>query len=144
MAQRISVLGLDIGRKRVGVAGCDGLGLGATGITTVIRTSFPQDVAAFRELVRDRQATALVVGLPYTMDGEEGKQAASVRRYAERLAKSLELPLHYIDERLSSIEAEEAIQQTGRSPSRHKPEIDRRAAAILLQRWLDRRSRDGV
>lgn len=137
--KRLSVLGLDIGRKRVGVAGCDGLGLGATGITTVIRKSFRDDVTAFAELVHDRQATALVVGLPYTMDGEEGKQAASVRRYADRLSRSLDLPLHYIDERLSSIEAEEAIQQAGRSPSRHKPEIDRRAAAILLQRWLDRR-----
>jgi putative Holliday junction resolvase len=108
----------------------------------VIRKSFREDVTAFAELVHDRQATALVVGLPYTMDGEEGKQAASVRRYADRLSRSLDLPLHYIDERLSSIEAEEAIQQAGRSPSRHKPEIDRRAAAILLQRWLDRRRTD--
>ena len=140
--KRLSVLGLDIGRKRVGVAGCDGLGLGATGLTTVIRQSFREDVATFAALVRDRQATALVVGLPYTMDGEEGKQAASVRRYADRLSRSLGLPLHYIDERLSSIEAEEAIQQAGRVPSRHKPEIDRRAAAILLQRWLDRRDQD--
>ncbi|MGD1904140.1 MAG: Holliday junction resolvase RuvX [Geitlerinemataceae cyanobacterium] len=140
--ERLSVLGLDIGRKRVGVAGCDGLGLGATAITTVIRKSYPEDVAAFEQLVRDREATALVVGLPYTMDGAEGKQAASVRRYAERLGKSLDLPVQYIDERLSSVEAEEAIKQTGRSPSRHKPEIDRRAAAILLQRWLDRRDRE--
>ncbi|NJN63153.1 MAG: Holliday junction resolvase RuvX [Coleofasciculaceae cyanobacterium RL_1_1] len=139
--ERLSVIGLDIGRKRVGVAGCDGLGMGATGITTVVRKSFREDVIAFAELVRDRQATALVVGLPYTMDGAEGKQAASVRRYADRLSRRLNLPLYYVDERLSSIEAEEAIQHTGRSPSRHKPEIDRRAAAILLQRWLDQRRR---
>jgi len=140
--ERLSVLGLDIGRKRIGVAGCDGLGLMATGLTTIIRKSWREDVNVIAAIIADRQATALVVGLPYTLDGEEGKQAQTVRRYAERLSKVLNLPLYYSDERLSSIEAEALMRDDGRAPSRHKAEIDRRAAAILLQRWLDRQRSD--
>jgi len=140
--ERLSVLGLDIGRKRIGVAGCDGLGLMATGLTTIIRKSWREDVNVIAAIIADRQATALVVGLPYTLDGEEGKQAQTVRRYAERLSKVLNLPLYYSDERLSSIEAETLMRDDGRAPSRHKAEIDRRAAAILLQRWLDRQRSD--
>ncbi len=135
--QFISVLGLDIGNKRIGVAGCDGTGLIATGIMTVKRGAFQQDLAQFRQLVELRQVQRLVVGLPYLMDGSLGSQARRTQKYAQRLAKALNLPLEYVDERLTSVQAEEMMRAENISPSRNKALIDRKAAAVILQQWLD-------
>jgi putative Holliday junction resolvase len=133
----ISALGLDIGKRRIGVAGCDGTGLIATGLTTIERQSFLADVERLREIVNQRQAQVLVVGLPYTMDGQLGFQARQVQKVATRLGKGLQLPIEYVDERLTSFQAEQLIYAERRSPSRHKSLVDRKAAAIILQRWLD-------
>ncbi|MEG4938775.1 Holliday junction resolvase RuvX [Microcoleus sp. F4-D5] len=135
----ISALGLDIGLKRVGIAGCDGTGLIATGITTLVRSSFDRDVAYLRELVRERRVQILVAGLPYSLNGELGAQARQVQKYANRIARALEIPLEYVDERLTSVEAEELMKTQGISPSQNKGAIDRKAAALILQQWLDER-----
>ncbi|AUT03476.1 Holliday junction resolvase RuvX [Aliinostoc sp. HNIBRCY26] len=135
--KHISALGLDVGRKRIGIAGCDRTGLIATGLTTLERTSFEQDVSQIRNLVDERQVQILVVGLPYSMDGSLGFQARQVQKFANRLSKALQLPLEYVDERLTSFQAEQLMIAENRSPSRHKSLIDRKAAAIILQQWLD-------
>jgi putative Holliday junction resolvase len=135
----ISALGLDIGLKRVGIAGCDGTGLIATGITTLVRSSFDRDVAFLREIVRERRVQILVAGLPYSLSGELGAQARQVQKYANRIAAALELPLEYADERLTSVEAEELMKAGGISVSQNKGSIDRKAAALILQQWLDER-----
>ena len=135
----ISALGLDIGLKRVGIAGCDGTGLIATGITTLVRSSFDRDVAYLRELVRERRVQILVAGLPYSLSGELGAQARQVQKYANRIATALDLPLEYVDERLTSVEAEELMKTAGISVSQNKGAIDRKAAALILQQWLDER-----
>jgi putative holliday junction resolvase len=137
----ISALGLDIGSKRIGVAGCDGTGLIATGITTIERTSFDNTVAQIRQIVIERQVQLLVAGLPYTMDGSLGFQAKRVQKFAYRLAKSLQLPLEYVDERLTSYQAEQMLIAENRSPSRNKALIDRKAASLILQQWLDNREK---
>jgi putative holliday junction resolvase len=136
---KISALGLDIGSKRVGVAGCDGLGLMATGLATIKRSAFVRDVAQLQEWVLDREATILVVGLPYSSDGTLSPQAAQIQKYVRRLSVALNLPVEYVNEYLSSVEAEELLLGEGISPSRNKGAIDRKAAALILQRWLDRR-----
>lgn len=136
---RISALGLDVGRKRIGVAGCDGTGLIATGLTTIERTSFVEDLAKIRAIAQERQAEILVIGLPYTMQGELGAQARQVQKFADRLTKALNLPITFMDERLSSHEAEQMLVQEGRSLQYDKGLIDRKAAALILQRWLDER-----
>ena len=138
---RISALGIDVGRRRIGVAGCDGTGLIATGLITLRRSSFAQDVEAFREIVEERDVQILIVGMPYTLDGEVGPQARQAQRYGNGLSKALGLTVEYVDERLSSVEAQEMIQAEGYSPSQDKGLIDRKAAAIILQRWLDQRQR---
>lgn len=138
-ALAVSALGLDIGRRRIGVAGCDGTGLIATELTTLERRNFAEDMAALQALVQARQATVLVVGLPYTLQGELGFQAKQVQRYAGRLSQVLQMPVDYVDERCTSIAAEQMMVQQGRSPSRNKGLIDRKAAAIILQQWLDNR-----
>ena len=135
--KHVSVLGLDVGKKRIGVAGCDGTGLIATGLTTIKRSSFVADVEQFQQLVNEREAQSLVVGLPYTMDGSIGTQAKRIRRYAERLAAALSLPLEYVDERLTSVEAEAQLKAQKRFSTRDKSAVDRQAATILLQQWLD-------
>jgi putative Holliday junction resolvase len=137
--QRISALGLDVGNKRIGVAGCDGLGLIATGLTTIERTSFDRDIAQLRQLVEQRQVEVLVVGLPYLMDGSIGAQARKVQKFTARLSSALGLPVEYVDERLTSVEAEELVKAERRSLSDNKGLIDRKAAAIILQQWLDER-----
>jgi putative holliday junction resolvase len=139
MNQRVSALGLDMGSRRIGVAGCDGTGLIATGLTTIERQSFQQDLELFRQIVAERQIDILVVGLPYSLNGEIGAQAKRVQKYTKRLAQALQLPVVYVDERLTSFQAEQLIQAENRSPSRHKALIDRKAAAIILQQWLDDR-----
>lgn len=133
----ISALGLDVGRKRIGVAGCDGSGLIAFGITTIFRTSFQKDLVQLQQLVKERQVDTLVVGLPYSMDGSVGFQARQVKKFADAIAKALNLPLVYVDERLTSFQAEQMLIAEGISPSRQKDLIDRKAAAIILQQWLD-------
>lgn len=135
----VSALGLDLGKKRIGVAGCDGTGLIATGLTTIVRRSFIEDVALLRVLAAERRVQVLVVGMPYTLNGEVGTQAKQTHRLAQRFGAALHLPIEYVDERLTSHQAEQLLLGEGRSPSRHRELIDRKAAAIILQQWLDQR-----
>jgi len=137
----ISALGLDVGRKRIGVAGCDRTGLIATGLATIERRSFQQDLAQLQQLIDERQVQLLVVGLPYSMNGSLGFQARQVQKIAQRLSAALNLPLEYVDERLTSFEAEEMLRSQKISLSQHKGLVDRKAAAIILQQWLDQRRR---
>lgn len=136
---RVAALGLDVGGKRIGVAGCDGLGLIATGITTIWRTSFQEDILQLGAIIRDRSVEILVIGLPYKMDGSIGSQAKQVQKFARRVSVSLELPIEYIDERLTSYAAEQMMIEAKISVSQNKATIDRIAAAVILQQWLDAR-----
>ena len=136
---RVAALGLDVGSKRIGVAGCDGLGLMATGITTIWRSYFPEDIAQLTEIILDRQVEILVIGLPYTMDGNLGSQAKQVQKFARRVSTALELPIEYVDERLTSYAAEQMMIAAKISVSQNKATIDRIAAAVILQQWLDER-----
>ena len=136
---KISALGLDIGSKRIGVAGCDGTGLIASGITTIKRSSLIEDFAQLEGIVREREVQVLVVGLPYSLEGKLGFQARKVQNYAKKVAAALNIPVEYVDERLTSIEAEEMLKAEGISPSKNKGLIDRKAASLILQEWLDQR-----
>lgn len=143
--EKISALGLDIGRRRIGVAGCDGTGLIATGLMTIERTSFQQTIAQLQKLIEEREVQILVVGLPYSLNGSIGFQALEVQKFAQKLAKTLQLPIEYVDERLTSVEAQEQLVRKKSLPnkardrfsSQAKGTIDRVAAAIILQQWLD-------
>ncbi len=133
----ISALGLDVGSKRIGVAGCDRTGLIASGIHTIERKYLQEDIEQIRQLVNEREVNILVVGLPYSMDGSLGFQARQIQKFAKRLAKALKLPVEYVDERLTSYQAEQMLIAENRSPSRNKGLIDRIAACLILQQWLD-------
>ena len=137
--KKISALGLDVGKKRLGVAGCDGTGLIATELTTIYRTSWAKDVAQLKAIIAEREATILVIGMPYSLNGNIGSQAKEVQKFAAKLAKDIQLPIEYVDERLTSVEAEAQLKTQKRFSTRDKGAIDRRAAAIILQQWLDMR-----
>jgi putative holliday junction resolvase len=137
---RVAALGLDVGGKRIGVAGCDGLGLMATGITTIWRTSFQEDLARLNEIIAERSVEILIIGLPYTMDGNIGSQAKQVQKFGRRVSAALEISIEYVDERLTSYAAEEMMKAANISVSQNKATIDRIAAAVILQQWLDARS----
>jgi putative Holliday junction resolvase len=131
-----AALGLDVGRKRIGVAGCDRLGITVHGITTIIRKSWQDDMAELRSLIIERSIDTLVIGLPYNMDGTLGHQAKHVQKFANGAAKYLGMAVEFVDERLTSFEAEEMMRSQGISTRENKAMIDRKAAAIILQQWL--------
>lgn len=139
--ERVAALGLDVGRRRLGVAGCDGTGLIATGLTTIRRTNWVEDVRQLQEIIAEREVTILVVGLPYNLDGTLGNQAKQTQKFANRLAHTLKLPIEYVDERLTSVEATAQLKAQKKFTTYDKGAIDRRAAAIILQQWLDNRRR---
>ena len=137
MKEKISALGLDVGRKRVGVAGCDGTGLIATGITTINRSSWVEDIKQLQAIVEAREVKILVIGLPYSMSGNLGFQAKQVQKFAKKISQALQLPIEYVDERLTSHEAKNQLKAQKRFSTYNKGLIDCQAAAIILQRWLD-------
>jgi putative holliday junction resolvase len=137
--KKISALGLDVGKKRMGVAGCDGTGLIATGLTTIYRTSLAEDIRKLQTIIKDREVEILVIGLPYSLDGTVGFQAQQVQKFVDKIERILKLPIEYVDERLTSVEAEAQLKAQKRFSTYDKGAVDRQAAAIILQQWLDMR-----
>lgn len=133
------VLGLDIGSVRIGVAVSDPAGCVASPVTVVDSRDFVQALRAFRELAEDYEPEVIVVGLPLTLAGEEGPQAVTVREVAGRIADDLQIPVEYFDERLSSAEARRSLRSAGLSDREQRGTVDKVAAAIVLQGWLDAR-----
>ena len=127
-----SVLALDVGRRRIGLAGCDPLGLTVTPLPALRRGRFQADLAQIAPLVERRRITALVVGLPLDAAQQPTEQAEHCRRYGERLARQLQLPLAFVNEHSSSWAAGERHGLHGdRSGA-----LDSAAAGLLLEQWL--------
>jgi putative Holliday junction resolvase len=133
----VRVLGLDIGIARVGVAVSDPDRTLASPVAVLDGRALVRDIRPLARIVDDYEVAHLVVGLPLTLGGEEGPQAAEVRVVAERLATELGLPVEYHDERLSSAEAKRTMREAGLSERKQRGALDKVAAAIVLQGWLD-------
>ena len=127
-----SVLAIDVGRRRIGLAGCDGLGICVSPLPALRRGRFPDDLAQLQQLVSERRVRALVVGLPLDAQQQPTEQALHCRRYGERLARALELPLAWVNEYGSSWAAAELHGLQGDRTGA----LDSAAAALLLQQWL--------
>ncbi len=136
-------LGLDIGSVRVGVAVSDPDGAVASAVAVLDARELARDTRSLARIVEDYEAEQLVVGLPLTLSGDEGPQAAEVRGVAGRLADALGLPVAYQDERNSSAEARRAMRAAGLSEREQRGSLDKVAAVILLQTWLDARRAGG-
>jgi putative Holliday junction resolvase len=129
-------LGLDVGSRTIGVAVTDELGVCAHGVKTMERRGTIKDVAALTELARQLGVQRMVVGMPYDLDGKEGPRAKRVRV----LVAALQAAGHDValwDERYSTVEAERVLLEADLSRKRRKEVIDKLAAQVILQGWLD-------
>ena len=127
-----SVLSLDIGNKRIGIAGCDPLGISIIHLPAIFRKSFEEDLIQFKKICSNRKVEGLVIGNPLDMHGKETNQSIRCKKYGVKLAKCLKLPLAFINEHCSTIEAKEKFSLKNDKTGK----IDSAAAAILLQQWL--------
>jgi len=134
------VLGLDLGDARIGAAISDDGRRMAVPLGTV-RTGAPSDVKAIADLVAEHGVTLVVIGHPLLLSGEAGERAHLAERFAEALRSLLPVEVVLQDERLSTAEADRALRQAGASGRGRRRAIDRSAATVILQAWLDARSR---
>ena len=133
-------IGIDLGEKRIGVAISDSSGNLATPYEVVLRTGDrAQEHRQIRAIVEEVEAEIVVVGLPLSLDGSEGKAAKAAREEAKAIGRIVSLPLEMHDERFTTVEAERLLKEQGlKAPERRKV-VDKVAAAILLQAWMDGR-----
>lgn len=137
MSLRLGVrVGVDVGSVRIGVAACDPQGTLATPVETVARG--PGDLRRIAELVTERDAIEVVVGLPRSLSGTEGAAAGAARAFAQRLARHVApCPVRLVDERLSTVSASRAMRSSGVSSREARGTIDQAAAVVILQDALD-------
>jgi putative Holliday junction resolvase len=134
----VRVLALDIGEKRIGVAVSDPAGRVATPVSVLDARRTLGDGQDLARLLRDYDDVELIIiGLPLTMVGEAGSQAGRVRAAGEQLALRTGLPVKFVDERLSSVEAERRMAEAGADSRARRGSVDMVAASILLQAYLD-------
>ncbi|HXI86540.1 MAG TPA: Holliday junction resolvase RuvX [Parvularculaceae bacterium] len=137
------LLGLDLGEKTIGVASSDPDRRVATPVETIRRTKFAKDAEALAALAHARGAVGFVVGLPLNMDGSEGPRAQSTRSFVRNLARLVQLPAAFWDERLSTAAMERELIGLNMSRARRAEKIDESAAAFILQGAIDRLRRAG-
>jgi putative holliday junction resolvase len=131
------ILALDLGKKRIGLALSDPLGITAQGLETYQRTNIREDLAALAKLIVEREVTLILMGNPLHMAGHEGRQAVYTRDFAERLSKHTGVEIRYWDERLTTVAAERVLRQSGISIQKRARAVDRLSAVILLESYLD-------
>jgi putative pre-16S rRNA nuclease len=136
------VLALDLGSKRIGVAVSDRSGTLASPLTVLLRTGRAQtDHERIRTLVHEEEAERIIVGLPLSMDGSVGKAARAAIAEAEALATVVDVPVETLDERLTTVTADRMLMESGRRGQDRRKVVDKVAAAVILQTWLDARAR---
>jgi putative Holliday junction resolvase len=132
-------LGIDYGTKRVGLAISDGLGMTARPLEVVARTDV---VSHVEDVVSTYGVTRLIIGLPTALGGHEGASAEGARSLGEELAEATGVEVEYVDEKFTSRMAEEALLDAGIKRRKRRETVDKVAAAIILQAYLDRRGRE--
>lgn len=133
----VIALALDIGEVRVGIAVSDASGSVAMPVKVLPAQEVLSCARTFRLLIEDYEPDVLVCGLPQTLAGEEGPQAARIRAAAERISRATNLPVAFTDERLSSREAKRILREQGLTERSMRGKVDMVAASLFLQTWLD-------
>lgn len=129
-------MALDVGERRIGVAVCDPLGLTAQGVETYTRKGEARDTTHFDELLAAWQVERLVVGLPRHMNGDEGDSADKARAFGDALAARHQLPVTYVDERLTTVAAHRTLREGGVRGEKRKQSVDMLAAVFILESYL--------
>ncbi len=140
----VKAIGLDFGSKTVGVAVTDGLGLTSVSLEIIRREReghLRKTCARIEEIITERGIDTIVLGLPLNMDGTEGSRAKKTREFADMLERRTGIAPVFVDERLTTVEADEIIRQTGNHRKDRKEHIDSMAAAIILEDYLNGKDR---
>src|SRR5260370_17755570 len=130
------VLALDLGKKRIGMALSDALGVTAQGLETLERTNIREDLARISQLAAAKDVSLILMGNPLHMSGREGRQAEYARDFGERLRAASGIPVEFWDERLTTVAAQRVLRESGISIENRAKAVDRLAAVILLESSL--------
>src|SRR5450631_2540583 len=134
------ILALDVGSRRIGVAVTDPLGITAQGLDTIQRQNKRRDYEALRQVLEKYEVREIVVGLPLRLSGAEGTQSEKMRLFADELHAHFGLPVHLWDERWTSTEANRLLRETNLSIEKRGKAVDRMAAILILQSWMEARA----
>jgi len=134
---RRRILAMDVGKRRIGLAVSDPLGITAQGLPTLERTTIREDLDRLADLIAERDVTLLLVGEPLHMSGDPSKQAQYIRDFAARLSDKTGVPVQHWDERLTTVQAQRVLKESGVSIEKRARAVDRLAAVILLESYLD-------
>jgi putative Holliday junction resolvase len=138
--KNMRVMALDVGDKTIGVAISDALLLTAQARPTIRRKNIKSDIETLNVIAKENEVHEIVVGDPLHMDGKQSAQSGKVARFAEELHKVVNLPIVFWDERLTSFEAEQHLEQMGLNWRQRREHVDKIAAMIILQSYLDSRT----
>jgi putative Holliday junction resolvase len=136
----MKILALDLGRRRIGIAVSDDLGITAQGLPTLQRKNIRTDLAELSRLVRERSVDLILIGEPLHMSGDAGVQAENARHFAEQVSRQTGKPVKLWDERLTTVEASRVLRESGISIEKRARAVDQLSAVILLQSYLDFRA----
>jgi putative Holliday junction resolvase len=131
------IMGLDVGDRTIGVAISDSLLMTAQGKSTIQRSGFEAEARHLRDLAEEYDVHEIVVGNPLHMDGRPSRQGDKIMKFARRLGHELKLPVVFWDERLTSVAAEEHLQEMGLRWRERKKHVDKIAAMFILQSYLN-------
>ena len=132
------IMSLDVGSRTIGIACSDALLMTAQGIETIRRTSLEKDFTRLQELITEYEVHELVVGMPKNMNGTKGERAEKTEEFVDKMKEVIDLPVTYWDERLSTVMAERQLIAADVSRKKRKSVIDKMAAVVILQGYLDR------
>ncbi len=135
--QITTVLGFDYGAKRIGIATGQTITGTATPVTTLTAVNNSPDWDSIQKLIGQWNPDALIVGMPYYLDGKESEMTKTVQGFCEQLEKRFDKSVYQVNETLSSYEAEQALKKNMKISKHNKQEIDKMAAAVIVQSWLD-------
>lgn len=130
------ILALDLGKRRIGLALSDELGITAQGLETLQRTRVRDDLRNLTQLIREKNVTLILMGNPVNMSGQEGRQSEWARDFAERLEAAAGVPVKLWDERLTTVEAMRVLHDSGIGQEKRARAVDRLSAVILLESYL--------
>mgnify|MGYP000125384379 FL=1 len=132
-------MSLDVGSRTIGVACSDALFLTAQGVETIRRTSLEADFNRIRELIASYEVEEIVVGMPKNMNGTKGDRAIKTEEFVAKLKEVVDVPIAFWDERLTTVMAERSLIEADVSRKKRKAVIDKMAAVVILQGYLERR-----
>ena len=131
------LLGIDFGLKRVGLSVSDRTGTLVSPLKTIVRTTRDALFDELTEIIQDESIEAVVVGLPLSMDGQDTLTTRQARNFADSLGRRFDIPIHLMDERLTSAQAEEELNAADVRGKKRKMALDSQAAVIILRSWLE-------